>query len=432
MTKFQVILIALFIVFIIGGVISFAMYKGPEAVNKLPEITIWGTVPQQTFSKYMDVVNANRTDNFVRVNYVEKLVENFDKDFIEALASDAGPDVVLLPHTSVLRHSDKISPISYDTLTLRDYRNSFIQEAEMYLMPEGVISIPWSIDPLVMYWNRDTFTNSGIATPPSTWDELVSYIPKLTQKDAKGNIQRSAFALGEYKNVDHATEILSTLFFQAGNPVVIRGQNGYGSAFGSPGEIGFEDAAAALNFYTSFANPADRVNYTWNRSLPNSKSFFVAGKLAVYFGFASEIFDLRDKNPNLNFDVAPMLTTKNGGQRATFGNLYGFSIVKKSAMPIDSYRVIKEITQPIYLEEFSKAAYLPTVRRDVIAKGSKDQYISIFNDAALISKGWLTPSSVSAEEIFKNMIENITTGRTTVNESLREASSKLDVLLLNY
>lgn len=431
-TKFQIILITLFIIFIVGGVIAFAMYKGPEAENQLPKITIWGTVPKETFSKFMSVVNANRTSNLIQPNYVEKAEDSFDKDFIEALASDAGPDAVLLPHTSLLRHLDKISPISYDTLPLRDYRNSFVEEAEMYLMPEGAVSIPWSIDPLVMYWNRDTFTNAGIATPPSTWEELAGYIPKFTQRDAKGNIQKSAFALGEYRNIDHATAILSTLFFQAGNPVVTRKQSGLGSAFGNPGEIGFEDAVSALNFYTTFSNPADRANYTWNRSLPNSKTFFIAGKLAVYFGFASEIFDIRDKNPNLNFDVAPMLKTKNGGQRATFGNLYGFSVVRKSSSPVDTYKVIKEITSPQYLEEFSVGAYLPSVRRDVIAKGSKDQYISIFNDAALISKGWLTPSVTATEDIFKNMIENITSGRDSVSDSLNEASSKLDVLLLNY
>lgn len=441
MTRFQIILIAVFIVFIIGGLAAFAMYKGPDAANKLPAITMWGTVPAETFNRYMNIVNAGRGDNQITINYVEKSPETFDKEFIEALASDIGPDSVLLPQTMIMRHLDKIAPISYQSISVRDYRNTYVEEAELYLGNDGIMAIPWSIDPLVMYWNRDMYTNAGIPSYAKTWEELVQSIPKLTFKDAAGNIQRSAFALGEYRNISHAQELLSTIFFQAGNPIVIRdpdqvnpetGAQGFKSAFGREGQLAFEDAVSALAFYTSFSNPANRANYTWNRSLPNSKSFFISGKLGVYFGFASEIFDIKSKNNNLNFDVAPVPVPKVGQNRATFANLYGVSIVRKSFNPIAVLAVLREITQADYAKQFSIDAYLPAVRRDTIAEGSNDQYITIFNDAALIAKGWLAPSPTIAEDIFKNMIENVTTGKTGVAESLSDASSKLDVALFNY
>ncbi len=37
--------------------------------------------------------------------------------------------------------------------------------------------------------------------------------------------------------------------------------------------------------------------------MSDSKNMFLAGDLALYFGFASELDDLKNKNPNLNFDV---------------------------------------------------------------------------------------------------------------------------------
>lgn len=439
MTRFQIIVITIFVVFIVGGLVAFATYKGKNEASPLPTISIWGTIPAETFNKYMSIVNGERQNGLVKINYTEKSAESFDKDFIEALASDAGPDAVLLPHTMLLRHIDKFAPISYETIPLRDYRNAYVEETELYLNNDGIIALPWSIDPLVMYWNRDMYTNAGIPTYPKTWEELVQSIPKLTTKDSAGNIQRSAFALGEYRNINHAQELLSTIFFQAGNPIVVRdaGLNpqtarGLKSAFGRDGQLGFEDAVSALTFYTSFSNPADRANYTWNRSLPNSKSFFISGKLGVYFGFASEIFDIKSKNQNLNFDVAPMLVPKAGQNRTTFANLYGFSIVRKSASPIGVLSVLKEIIQPVYMAQFSIDSYLPSVRRDIIASGSKDQYLTIFNDAALISKGWLTPSPMIAEDLFRNMIENVTTGKVGPQESLSDASAKLDVELFNY
>ena len=72
----------------------------------------------------------------------------------------------------IVRNQDKIIEIPYDTISGRDFKNTFIEEGEMYLTENGVLGLPFTIDPMVMYWNRDIFQSVGIANPPEFWDEL--------------------------------------------------------------------------------------------------------------------------------------------------------------------------------------------------------------------------------------------------------------------
>jgi ABC-type glycerol-3-phosphate transport system substrate-binding protein len=70
-----------------------------------------------------------------------------------------------------------------------------------------------------------------------------------------------------------------------------------------------------------------------------SKSLFLSGSLATYFGFASEYYDLKNKNPNLDFDVAPLPQAKGERRAATYGKMYGFSIVHTTPNPAVTYNV---------------------------------------------------------------------------------------------
>lgn len=43
---------------------------------------------------------------------------------------------------------------------------------------DSIIAFPLTIDPLVMYWNRDILSNAGIVKPPAYWDEIYSIVKK--------------------------------------------------------------------------------------------------------------------------------------------------------------------------------------------------------------------------------------------------------------
>lgn len=434
MSKFQIIVTALFIICIIVGVTLFATYKSSSSTQGLPAITIWGTYPASAFTRMLGALNTSR-EAPLDITYIEIAEASFDKQFIEALANGQGPSALLIPQELLARHTDKILPIPASVLTERDFINTYIPQAELYFSAEREpYALPFTIDPLVMYWNRDLYTNAGIATYPKYWDEFNSITAKIDQKDVNSNIRRSAIAMGEFNNINNAREILGALLLQSGNPVTTRGDaTSGGSLVSTLGDGQFSGAKLsdpAVVFYTQFANPRSSL-YSWNRSLPVSKSWFLSGSLATYFGFASELFDLRAKNPNMNYDVAPLPQIREGNVRTTYGSMYGFSIVRRAPDPSSTYAILKELTSPEALSLLSKTSFLPPVRRDMISADSKDPYQQVFYDSALISRGWLDTNAVRTGKIFQTMVESITSGRAETYEAIQTAHESLDLSLQN-
>jgi ABC-type glycerol-3-phosphate transport system substrate-binding protein len=432
MSKFQIILIGVFVVFIVTGVALFATFKNKDAGTALPPITIWGTFPSTMISGLVSKLNETRTTTLV-VNYVEKSEDAFDTDFIEALARGEGPDAILIPQEHIVRHEDKLLPIPNTIITERDFKNTYIPQAELYLSPNReVLALPFTVDPLVMYWNRDIFTNAGIAKPPVFWDEFTNLTKKIDLKDVNSNIRRSAIAMGEFNNINNAREILGALLLQSGNPVTARGDASSGervvSTIGDGQFAGSKSSTPAVTFYTQFANPRDPL-YSWNRGLPMSKSWFLSGSLATYFGFASELFDLRSKNPNIDYDVAELPQPRTGSYRATYGSMYGFSIVRTAKNPTAVYTILSALTAPDALTLLNKLSNLPPVRRDMIAAGSTDPYQAIFLDSALISRGWLDTNAEKTSKIFETMVESITSGRAEVYAAIQTAHEALELSL---
>lgn len=421
---FQIVVIGIFVIFIIAGVASFALYKGGSSSTSLPTITVWGTFPSDTFTKFVSNVNSGLPEA-LKISYVQKSASTFSHDFTTAVSRGVAPDVVLIPSDMILPQEDKLTLIPYSALPQRTFMDSYIQEASLYLSSNGILALPFTVDPLVMYWNRDTFNAAGIAKPPVSWDQIAALIPKLTAKDTNGNVRKSAVAMGTFVNIDNARELLGSLFMQLGNPITTIGRNGLASTL----KTGVSnDPSPAIQYFTQFVDPSD-PNYSWNRSLPDSKSAFLSGELATYFGFASELSDIRAKNPNLDFDVAPLPQLKSGGIKATYGRMYGFSLVRTSPNLNAAFQVLSTLISPHALSMLSQSMYLPPVRTDLIAAGSSDPYITIFDQAALVSRSWIDADPNQSNTIFGNMVDSITSGQKTTPQALNDAGAEYDAAL---
>ncbi len=423
MTKFQIIVLSSFVAFLIAGVVAFAMFKGgSSASSQLPAITIWGTFPASVFSQYVSDINNNSATP-ISVTYKQEDPGAFSSDFVGALARGNGPDAILIPADMVLPHEDKLALIPYTTLPARTFLDTYIQEAQIYTNSSGIFAIPFTVDPLVMYWNRDMFNTAGIATYPKYWTDFNSIVPVLTNKDSNGNIRKSAIAMGDFTNVVNAREILASLLLQIGNPITAYNAQGVlqttlkSSAAVSP--------KPAVDYFSQFVDPTNS-NYSWNRSMSDSKTEFLSGNLATYFGFTSEIADIRNKNPNLNFDVAPIPQAKTGLIKANYARMFGLSIVRSTPNSSGVYQILSILTQPNYLSKLEQTLYLPSVRNDLVTQGSSDPYISIFDQAALIGKTWLDPDPQISNQIFGTIIEAVTTGQRTSSQAIEDGGLLYD------
>lgn len=425
MTKFQWILIGIFCVFIFVGILVFSMYKG--GTGQSTTVAIWGTIPQTTFNEIISKTSLYNSKQY-KIDYIQKTEDNFDGDFIEALASGGGPDLIMLPSDKILKHRNKLYAIPYNVFTQRQFKDSFIEGAEVYMAPEGVLALPIYADPLVMYWNRQIFTDAGITQPPKYWDEFYNLANIISKKDGALNVSRSLVSFGEFNNVAHAKEIVVNLATQAGTPVIVWSGNTAKSVFTDSFGKPTMPAEAAVNFYTEFSNPA-KSSYSWNRSLPNSTNFFLAGNLALYFGFADEIKNLQLKNPNLNFDVAEVPASRDGGSGFSYAKFNALAVTKSSKNPNAAYTVASILSGADAAVQISQALNLPPARRDLLAQKQTDAYMSVFYDSTVKSKTWLDPDPAETDAIFKDMIESVTSGRARTSEAVSRAQQELSGLL---
>jgi len=427
MSKFQIILTGIFAAFIFLGVLLFSVGRfGGE--NRNVELLVWGSLPVADFNAV--AIKAGLEEMGIKLRYIKQNTATFETNFIEALALGRGPDLFFLSQDSILKHKDKLAPISYKTLSERDFKNSFIEEGELYLTKDGILGVPFIIDPLVMYWNRIIFSNAGIATPPQFWSDFYDIAPRLTLKDGALNIRQSAVALGEYGNISHATELMSTLIMQAGGKLSQNQNDIIMSTLLNKFESPIVPAHAALTFYTDFTNPL-KLFYSWNRSLPSSKNAFIAGDLGVYIGHASEVQEIRSKNPNLNFDIAKIPQSKGASQILTFGNMKALAIPKASSNQGAATQAALYLVGGAPLTELMSITGLPPVRRDMLATLPADPYMSIFYESAIQARGWLQPDQIQTNALFKEMIESVTAGRRTITDSVQRTELEMDTLFKN-
>lgn len=413
--------VAVLSVLVFAGVVP---WFGSKSSQFGGEVVLWGTTPEASVTTFFEDFNKAHEKEF-KVRYVAKSSDTFDTALVESLASGTGPDMIFLPHDLIVRHQDKVALLPYASFSLRNFKDTFIDASELYLLPQGIIALPITVDPLVMYWNRDFFSSHGLAKPPYFWDEFLTLAPALSLQTKTGDIQGSAVAMGESANIKHTKEILSMLILQAGNPIIKRDASGnlistLDNLMGNT----VSPAGSALRFYTEFSNPTKRT-YAWNRSLPEAEDWFVAGKLALYFGLASELPDIRAKNPHLNFDVVQVPQIREQATRATFGSITGIAVLKASKNSATAFQALLALTKQDVAEPFAILVSKAPALRASIGKASIDPFSSVFYASAPMSKAWLDPDPRATNSIFKLMVDDVTSGRAMETDAIQNANQKL-------
>jgi len=419
----------IFAVFAMVGVGFFAMQRS-DTTSAVGNVSIWGTIDDRVMNELIANVLDADTANTVSYKYFTK--DNFDAELVEAIAEGRGPDIILLPHENILRHRAKIVTIPFETMPERSFIDSFADGSSIFRMNDGYIGFPFYVDPIVMYWNKSIFINEGILKPPTYWDEFNSLATKLTKKDQSSNIEKSFVSFGEFANVDHAKDILSMLIIQAGSPIVVLNNEGKPLNY-----LRYQDknnlipADTALRFYTEFADSSKSI-YSWNRSLPSSLKSFIAGDLALYFGYASEVGAIRASNPNLNFDVAVVPQIRDSIEKGTYAKFISLSLLNSSQNKNGAYSVMSGLVSTNAMQFLSERMNVPPIGKALLAEIPLDPYKSVFYNSAIISKTWLDPDQKQTDSLFSTMVLDVTSGRLRVAESINKAYGILDSILENF
>lgn len=390
---------------------------------------------------------------YVKITYKKFRFEEFEDKLIQALAEDQGPDIISINNTWTRRHQSKILPMpdkpisiivgraqkkgtgtevvysqtNTPVLNLKTLKDKFVPAVYDDAVVDGKIyALPLSLDSLVLIYNRSMLAQAKITKAPSNWQEVLNASSLVTLQDKEGKLTRSSAALGTANNIPRFFDVLSLLMMQSGAQMT--DQSGKAATFHQVQNLTTENppAAGALEYYTNFANP-NKESYTWNASQPNAVEAFASGQLAMMFGYAYHLPQLKAKAPGLDIGIAPM-PQLDPINEINFANYWVEAPLKKTKYPNEAWDFIlfaagNEKAASTYADKTGR----PPALRSLIDKYKEDPERGVFALSALTAQNWYHGKNpAAAEDIFKEMINQVLDGTSPIQGALNSAAQRIN------
>ncbi len=358
----------------------------------------------------------------VQIEYTKKNIENYKIDLLSAMAAGTGPDIFSINNPWLPEFLDKITPAPDKTFIIRDYKDAFVDVVvQDFTKDNKIYGAALSVDSLGLFYNKDLLGTAGIARPPQTWDQLASNVRLLTRQDATGYFSRSGAAMGLSSNVNRAMDIVYLLMLQKGVvPWTADGLNPTFNQAVSFNQNNLNPGTGALEFYASFADP-NSANYTWNSRSDYSIDSFANGRSAFLYSYSYTRDTIKQKNPNLNFDVAPVPQPSLEAPAVNFANYFGEVVNKQSKNANWAWDFLKFASSKDILDKYYAQNKQPSSRKDLIEKQIPDPEIGVFAHANLTAKSFYKPNGDKMDQIFANMIDKVVLRGVDPDQALSEA-----------
>lgn len=436
--------VMLFLVFIVLGILGvFSPESKPEITpgKKKIDLVFWSIFDSKdAFRPVMQAYKAENTN--VTIKYEQKDYTNYRELVADLLSAKRGPDIYVVHHTWLPLERDRLVPMN-DMLDIDAplviskypdvFRFDFVDE-ELNQEPK-IYALPLSIDTLALYYNKDYFNSNNIVTTPRTWEEFVDVVKKLRRIDEAGNIIVAGAAIGSGSNerINRSMDILSLLMMQSGAEM----NDDFGRITFDKGVVDkdgqiYYPAKEALSFYTSFSNPLSE-NYTWTWPPGDKYSIdsFAEGSSAMMINYSYHRSTVREKNPLLNFSVAPIPQAKDSLIKINYPSYWGYAVPKVSQYPDVAWDFINFMAQEdnvkIYLDKTDR----PTALKSLITYQQKDSELAVFSSQILSAKSWKQPDFFEVQKIFENAIDTVLSGEKSTMDSMKNAASQINAVLFS-
>ncbi len=395
------------------------------------DLTMWGFEDAPTI--WTELIDGyTKLNPNITIKYTQKDPATFENDIVNALAAGTGPDIWAFKQAWVLKHKNKVYPLpeallQFDTA---NFENFFADAASVFIQEKQIVALPISIDTLALYYNKDILNSENIPNPPVTWEELTDAVKKTSKISPSGSIVQSGIAMGTTRNIDHLVHIISALFLQNGLKVMdFTGEEPKADI--SRGES-IESATNALAYYLSFSDSVTK-SYSWSDTLPNSISAFAGGRVAMILGFASDYDRIKEKNPRLNFGIAPLPQRKGEAVKKNYGISTGLTVSRTSKAPVEAWRfIIYATSNPEAVKFYLNSAIHPPAYRQYVTADFLAPYLDVFKAQVLSARTWLQADEREVSAIFQTMVQSSRGNLRGINQAVTSAGKQLEDLTKPY
>ncbi|MFA5854326.1 MAG: extracellular solute-binding protein [Patescibacteria group bacterium] len=420
-----------------AGCLSSNLQTAPASSKPLT-LTYWRVLDDS--DSFDEIINGYRALHpNVTINYRKLRLEEYERELLNALAEDRGPDIVSLHNTWVRAYQSKLLPApasvkmsfreiqgvqknqvwvekTLPVITPAQVRDQFVDQVGRDVVVKGqsedpkkgivdqLWGLPMALDTMVLYYNKDVLNSAGIPTAATTWAEFQDHVKRLTKYDAQGKLVKPAAGIGTSKNVERSFDLLSLLMMQ--NGAQMTDANGIPTFNRTPDGLDREipPGMEALVFYTDFANPSKEV-FTWDDTQPNSYDAFVSGKTAYFFGYSYHLPRIRSQAPKLNFGTTN-IPQIDPAAKVNYANYWIESVSKKSKNPDAAWDFVQFASKADQTKSYLAKTGKPTALRSLVNTQLSDPDTGVFASQVLTAKSWYTGANIQATEAaFDEMID---------------------------
>jgi multiple sugar transport system substrate-binding protein len=207
-----------------------------------------------------------------------------------------------------------------------------------------------------MYYNKSMFREAGLGGPPTTFAELTDAARKLTKFDGTGKMVRSGISLRLSGQGSGVAEKFEYVLEPAGGSLVVK-------APGGKWRNGYDNAAgrAALQFYVD-AVQKYKID---DPKVQHDANAFIAGNTAMLFREPWVTSELKQKNPTLEYGVAPIPRWREGGPYKMLSQPWGIYVNGKSSNKDVAWDFLRFLTNRDNAFRLTAMTGLLTARQDV-------------------------------------------------------------------
>ncbi len=290
--KIKYLILGVIFLLVFGG-IFFALYRFFLGRSNAPpekvKLTYWGLWDDKNIMDPLIKEYMSKNPNVEIVYELKDVRDNYREKLIARAQKGIGPDIFRYHISWIPEISEVLSYAPNKIISEEEFRKIYFRSLQDSLIIDGrIYGIPLMVDGLLLIYNEDLLKAANINIVPSTWDEMLEAIQKLTVKDADGRIVTAGIALGTAGNIQHFSDIFLLMLYQNGGDIA---------------NLSSQEAIDILSQYRRFAEEPENV---WSESMPDSVAAFAQGKAAMIFAPSWQMLIIRQLNPEINMKAAPV------------------------------------------------------------------------------------------------------------------------------
>ncbi|MFF4312195.1 extracellular solute-binding protein [Streptomyces sp. NPDC001507] len=387
-------------------------------------LTVWLTVDAQ--NNWPDLVKAadaavQKKHPGIKINHEYYGWPDKNTKLDAVLATDKAPDVVEMGNTEMLSYMVKgaFAPVDASQFTSSDQWLDGLKASVTY---QGkTYGVPYYAGGRVANWRKDIAASAGIKTTPKTYTELTADLDKIQKKEGD---KFSAW----YQPTRDWYAAMSFVYDAGGSIAVENGGKWQGNL----------SSAESVKGLTEFKNVIDKYMHG-DKTKDESDRYIVygQGKSAMIFGAAWE-----------GATAADPKNDKTGGKLKD--NLVNFVMPGPSGKNMPVFLGGSDLAIPVKSKaqgvaaEWINAFTGPSGQKGLMAKGNlpnnKTDLATLKNDPATAvpaeaaESNWFVPMApgwgqVEKAQVLQTMLQNIGTGKESVEAAAKEADAAIDKVI---